>query len=66
MDPANLASALIGARVGEMQLAVAAKMMRMNAGMESSVAKLIESAQQSMDPLANVAAGVGANLDISV
>ena len=63
MDPANLVSALIGARVGEMQLAVAAKMMRMNAGMESSVAKLIESAQQSMDPLANVAAGIGARLD---
>ena len=66
MDPANLASAMIAARVGEVQLAVAAKMMRMNAGMEASVVKLIESAQQSMDPLANVAAGIGANLDISV
>jgi hypothetical protein len=66
VDPANLVSALIGARIGEVQLAVAAKMMRMNAGMEASVVKLIESAQQSMNPLANVAAGIGANLDISV
>ena len=66
MDPVNLVSALIGARVGELQLAVAARMMRMNAGMEASVVKLIESAQQCMDPLANVAAGIGANLDISV
>ena len=66
MDPTSLASALIGARIGELQLAVAAKMLRMNAGMEASVVKLIESAQQSTDSLANVTAGIGANLDISV
>jgi hypothetical protein len=66
LDPTSLASALIGARMGEVQLAVAAKMMRMNAGVEEAVAKLIESAQQNLNPLANVASGVGATLDISV
>jgi len=62
----NLVSALIGARIGEMQLAVAARLMRMDAGLEGSVAKLLESAQQSVDRLANVAAGVGVNLDVTV
>jgi hypothetical protein len=37
----------------------------MNADQGASVAKLIDAAQQSIDPLANVAAGLGTNLDIS-
>jgi len=66
MDPASLASALIGAQVGRVQLAVAGKLLRMDAINEQSVVKLIDAAQQNMDRLANVAAGVGGNLDISV
>ena len=66
MDTAALATALIGARIAQMQMAVAAKMLRMNADNASSVVKVIEAAQQNMDTLANVAAGVGINLDVSV
>ena len=66
MDTAALATALIGARIAQMQMAVAAKMLRMNADNASSIVKVIEAAQQNMDTLANVAAGVGINLDVSV
>ena len=65
MDDAGLASALIGARMGQVQLAVAAKMLRMNADAARSVVQLIAAAQENLDRLANVAAGIGGNLDIS-
>jgi hypothetical protein len=66
MDPASLASALIGAQVGRAQLAVAGKLLQADFVNERSVVKLIDAAQQNMDRLGNVAAGVGDNLDISV
>jgi hypothetical protein len=62
----SLATALIGARIGQVQMAVAAKMLRMDAENAASIVKVIEAAQQNMDRLANVAAGIGSNLDISV
>ncbi len=65
MDPTSLISAFIGAQVGEMQLAVAARLARMNADNASSVTQLIDAAQQSSAPLVNVAAGLGTNLDVS-
>ncbi len=65
MDPASLATALVGAQTGMLQLAVAARLERMNADDASSVVKLIDAAQQNANSLANVAAGVGTNLDIS-
>ena len=62
----SLISALVGAQTGEVQLAVAARLARMNAdNSASSVANLVDAAQQSFDSLANVAAGIGTNLDIS-
>jgi hypothetical protein len=66
MNDVALASTLVAARMGEVQLAVAAKMLRMNADMAASVVKMIDAAQANMDRLANVAAGVGGNLDVSV
>jgi len=66
MDIAALASALIAARVGQLQLAFAARMLRMNAEQGGAIAKVIDAAQQNMQRLANVTAGVGGNLDISV
>jgi hypothetical protein len=66
MDVGALASALIGARAGQLQLALAAKMLRLNADAAKSVANLIEAGQQNLDRLTNVAAGVGGNLDVSV
>jgi hypothetical protein len=65
MDPTSLISAFMGAQTGMMQLAVAASLARMNADQGASVVKLVDAAQQSLDPLANVAAGIGANLDVS-
>jgi hypothetical protein len=62
----SLISAFLGAQVGEMQLAVAARLARMNApGTASSVSQLINAADQSANSLANVAAGIGTNLDVS-
>ena len=66
MDTAAVASAFIGAQNDNTQLALAANMMRMNADQEASVAKLVETAQQNATRLANVAKGIGVNLDISV
>jgi hypothetical protein len=65
MDPTSLITALVGAQTGMVQLAVAARLARMNADQGAAVAKLIDAAQQSIDPLANVAAGLGTNLDVS-
>ena len=65
MDPTNLIAAFIGAQTGMLQLAVAARLARMNTDQGASVAKLIDAAQQNFDPLANVAAGLGTNLDVS-
>ncbi len=64
MDEVGLVSAFIAARVGELQLAAAAKLLRMNAA--QSADKIIGAAQQNLDRLANVAAGIGTNVDISV
>jgi hypothetical protein len=66
MDIGALASAMIAARVGELQLAVAARMLRMNAQAAASAAKVIYAAEQNVDRLANVAAGIGANLDVTI
>jgi hypothetical protein len=66
MNDVGLVSALIAARMGQMQLAVAGKMLRMNAESAQAVVKLVEAGQQNLDRLANAAAGIGANLDISV
>lgn len=65
MNPASLATALVGAQTGMVGLAVAARLERMNADNASSVVKLIDAAQQSANALGNVAAGVGANLDVT-
>jgi len=65
MDIGALASAFIGAKIAEVQMAVAPRMLRMNADAEASVVEVIDAAQQSMDRLANVAAGIGGNLDVT-
>ena len=65
MDPASLASAFVAAQMGKMQTAIAAKMLRMNADSAASVGQIIDAAQKNMQSLANVAAGVGQNVNIS-
>jgi hypothetical protein len=66
MDIASIAAALIAQRAGQMQLAAAAKMLRMNADSSQNVAKLLEAAEQNFDRLANLESGIGGNLDITV
>jgi hypothetical protein len=61
----SLISAFLGAQTGMMQLAFAARFARMNADQASSVAKLIDAAQQNFNSLANVAVGIGMNLNVS-
>jgi hypothetical protein len=62
----GLVSGLVGAQTARLQMAVAAKMIAMNASADQSVVQLIDAAQQNAKSLANVAAGIGGNLDISV
>jgi hypothetical protein len=66
MDPAALASALISATAGQFQLAIAGKMLKMNTDAGQSAVKLIDAAQQNINSLANVAGGIGGNLDMTV
>jgi hypothetical protein len=52
--------------MGAVQMAMAAKMIKMNADAAGSITRVVDAAQQNIDKLANVAVGVGQNLDISV
>ena len=65
MDPTSLVAAMVGAQTSAAQMALAAKMVRMNADAAGSIAQVIDAAQQNMQSLANVAAGVGQNVNIS-
>ena len=62
---ASIAAAFVAAQVGQLQQAAAAKMMQMNANASADTDKLLEAAQQNFSRLANVATGVGGNLDIT-
>ena len=55
-----------GASAASAQMALAAKMMRMNADAEASVAKLVDAAQQNLQQIVNAAAGLGQSLDITI
>ena len=66
MNVASIAAAFIAAQASQVQTAVAAKMLKMNAESAQNAVKFIDAAQQNMQSLANVASGVGQNLNISV
>lgn len=63
MDVSSLAAAMAGAQIGHLQLAAAAKMMKMNADATAAIVQVIDAAQKNLGQLAN---GLGQNLDISV
>ena len=65
MDIASIAAAFVGAQAAQLQTAMAAKMLKMNADASADAAKLLEAAQQNFNQLANVAGGIGGNLDIT-
>ncbi|HWV51406.1 hypothetical protein [Pseudorhodoplanes sp.] len=64
MDVGVLATAFASAQTAQLQMAAAAKMMKMNAQAQGAVVQVIEAAQENMKAL--VAAGMGGNLDISI
>jgi hypothetical protein len=66
MDPVSIATALVGAQMSGAQMAVAARMLRMNADNAASIVQVLNAAQQNMASLANVASGIGQDLNISV
>jgi len=61
----SLISALLGAQAGNTQINLATDLMRMNADSSRAVVQLLDTAVQNGNSLANVAAGVGTNLNIS-
>ncbi|MEA2897782.1 MAG: hypothetical protein QOJ84_3397 [Bradyrhizobium sp.] len=63
----SLVSAALAAQAGSVQMQVAATLSKKNADAEkSAVLTLLGAGQQNGSSLANVAAGIGGNLDISV
>ena len=56
---------MAGAQMSDVQMAIAAKMLRMNADAASAIVQVLDAAQQNLASLANVAAGVGQNLNIT-
>jgi hypothetical protein len=66
MDMMAMVTGLLAAQAGKVQMQIAASLMKSNADAEkSAVQTLLGAAQQNMSSLANVAAGVGGNLDVS-
>jgi hypothetical protein len=65
MDPTSIAAALAGAQMSNVQMAIAAKMLRMNADAASGIVQVLDAAQRNLASLANLAAGVGQNLNIT-
>jgi P pilus assembly chaperone PapD len=65
VDVAALATSILSMQAGQTQMMVAATMMQQNAKAEAAVVQILNGGSQSASSLANVAAGVGGNLDIS-
>jgi hypothetical protein len=65
MDPLSLATALTAAQIGRAPMALAARMLRMNAEAEASIVQVLDAAQRNIASLGNLAAGVGQNLNIT-
>jgi hypothetical protein len=63
MDTTAVAAAFASSQSGQVQMAMAAKMLKMNAEQGAAVANMVDAAQQNIQAL--TAAGVGQNVDIS-
>jgi hypothetical protein len=59
-------SAIFAAQIGQMQLAVAARLAKADPQSGAAVSQLIDAAQQNFEPLASAADGLGTSVDISV
>ena len=61
-----MVSGILAARAGDVQMQVAASIMKSNVDAEkSAVLTLLGAAQQSASSLADLGAGIGGNVDIS-
>jgi hypothetical protein len=56
---------MVGAQASDTQMSLAAIMLKMNASAAGAVANVVEKAAQNLDNLANVAPGVGQNININ-
>lgn len=65
MNPVSLASAMAGGQMSGVQMALTAKMLKMNAEAAGAVAQMVEAGQKNLNSLANVAAGIGQNVNIT-
>ena len=61
----SLIGAMLGAQAGMTQVALATDVVRMNAANDGAIVKLLDAANQTAKSLANVAQGIGTNLNIS-
>jgi hypothetical protein len=65
MDTGSLVSAMVAARVAQMQLAVAAKIAKTKTDSGDAVAKLVDAADQNTQQLSAAAEGLGHAIDVS-
>ncbi len=65
MDVAALATSIVSQQAGQTQMMAAAMMMRQSLKAEAAVVQILNAGSQSASSLANVAAGVGGNLNIN-
>jgi hypothetical protein len=65
VDLSVVAAFLLGQQA-QTQLALAAKFARMNADNARATAQLVDAASKNIERAANLASGVGQNLDVSV
>ena len=56
---------MVGAQAADTRMSLAAAMLKMNAKAAGAIAQVLEAASQNLNSLANVAAGVGQNVNIS-
>ncbi len=65
MDVGSVVSAFLAARIGQMQLAAAAKIAKTEADSGNAVAKLVAAADQNTQTLSAAAEGLGRAIDLS-
>jgi hypothetical protein len=61
----SIITALLGAQAGNARLDLATKFVGENADSGRAIAQMVSAAAQNANSLASVAAGTGANLDVS-
>jgi hypothetical protein len=65
MDPASIASALIGSQAGQTQVALSISMEKFNADSQNAMAQMLAASAQSASQPASLPPGVGQRLDVA-